>query len=570
MMRYRVITFYLGEAHLSAYNLISMLEGNKDTPSETVGTTTNNHDTDSIASVITNKEFAFPSRVREIMESQGAGHMIEITEARKSNDLHTHQIQGYVVYFIKFGPIAVKRRYSEFETLRTCLIKEFPTMIIPPIPEKQSLRSNIAITTSNSLGLAASSLSGNGSDHHTIEGESNDGLVKKHNETDPMTNLIEYRKRMLAAFLNRCLKNERISKCKFFLHFLDPEINFLDYVNNKDNAFLYKTSIYQLSPLKPLENLENQLYITMPVPSLSDSHLFKELSEEEQFQKFMSFETKFLKYELVLNNISKINKRLIRHFNELSIELSELGSNFNQLSLIQNSNYIEHIGKLFEQHTILLSNLTNFVNVGFLDKLIELKHFSVTAKELMEFNRKKIIQYKMIEKDLYHTRSRYKRYEAEEIRIRKIDMKTENALTKNTLKGDSPDTEEYFEPPITDEELQTALFSKTSKKTVYGKIPGVGKLNSMILKYVNDPNPDETRRTKFYNLKLRLFQLERQYQLSQSDLVQINERVMTELESFHRWFKNELVAVCVVYNTFLRDYFAKSKEPWCEIQNEGK
>lgn len=546
-----------------------MMEADKDTPNGDHGITSTHHDADSMASLITNKEFAFPSRVREIMESQGAGHTIEITDACKSNDLHTHQIQGYVVYFIKFGPISVKRRYSEFETLRTCLIKEFPMMIIPPIPEKQSLRSNIAITTSNSLGLAASSLSVSGSDHHSIENENSDGLIKKH-ETDPMTNLIEYRKRMLAAFLNRCLKNDKISKCKFFLHFLDPEINFLDFVNNKDNSVLYKTSIYQLSPLKPLENLENQLYITMPIPSLSDSHLFKELTEEEQFQKFMSFETKFLKYELVLNNISKVNKRLIRHMNELSVELSELGSNFNQLSLIQNSDYIEHIGKLFEQHTILLSNLTNFVNVGFLDKLIELKHFSATAKELMEFNRKKIIQFKIIEKDLYHTRSRYKRYEAEEIRIRKIDMKTENALTKNSTKGDSPDTEEYFEPPITDEELQTALFSKTSKKTVYGKIPGVGKLNNMILKYVNDPNPDETRRTKFYNLKLRLFQLERQYQLSQSDLVQINENVMVELESFHNWFKKELVAVCVVYNTFLQDYFAKSREPWCEIQNEGK
>lgn len=530
----------------------------------------NTQDTESMASVITNKEFSYPSRVKETMESQGAGLEVQITNACKSNDLHTHQIQGYVVYFIKFGPISVKRRYSEFESLRICLIKEFPTMIIPPIPEKPSLRSNIAITTSNSLGLATSSLSGNGTETCGIDNDTSESNSSKKDSSDPMINLVEYRKRMLAAFLNRCLKIEEISKCKFFLHFLDPEINFLDYIHNKENSVLYKTSIYQLSPIKPLENLENQLYLTMPIPSLSDSHLAKELTEEEQFQKFISFENKFLKYEMVLNNISRVNKRLIKHFNELSMELSELGSCYNQLSLLQNSNFIQHIGKLFEQHTILLTSLTGFVNIEFLDKLIELKHFSTTAKELMEFNRKKIIQFKMIEKDLYHTRSRYKRYETEEIRIRKIEMKTENALhngENGNSASDTPDSDEYFEPPITDEELQTALFSKTSKKSVYGKIPGVGKLNNMILKYVSDPNPDETRRTKFYNLKLKLFQLERQYQLSQSDLVQINESVMRELESFHDWFKNELVSISAIYHTFLRDYSAKSKEPWTEIQN---
>lgn len=565
------------------------------TDTETTSTTTNTlNDTESMASVITNKEFSYPSRIKEIMESQGAGLEVEILDACKSNDLHTHQIQGYVVYFIKFGPISVKRRYSEFESLRICLIKEFPTLIIPPIPEKQSLRSNIAITTSNSLGLTTSTLINNRSDnnpssnsnhnnnnthinnnhHHSIERDSNNGSKKNNiNDNDPMTNLVEYRKRMLAAFMNRCLKIEKIAKCNFFLYFLDPEINFLDYINNKENSILYKTSIYQLSPLNPIDNLENQLYLTMPIPSLSDFHLFKELSEEVQFQKFLNFETKFLRYEVSLNNISKVNKRLIKHFNELSIELSELGSNFNQLSLLQNSNYIEHIGKLFEQHTLLLNSLTGFINIGFLDKLIELKHFSTTAKELMEFNRKKIIQFKMIEKDLYNTRSKYKRYEAEEIRIRKIDVKMNSALRRsngNNINRDSPDTEEYFEPPITDEELQTALFSKTTKKTMYGKIPGVGKLNNIFLKYVTDPNPDETRRTKFYNLKLRLFQLERQYQISESDLIKVNTSVMSELESFHLWFKQELVSVCMVYNTFLRDYTGKSQEPWCEVQSEHR
>jgi hypothetical protein len=525
----------------------------------TTETTIPDENIDSIASVITKKELNYPGRIKEIIDGQDAGLEVQITDACKSTDSHSHQLQGFVVYFIQFGPIAVKRRYSEFESLRLLLIKEFPTLIIPPIPEKQSLKSNIVLTTST--------ISNNLTDHNNgIDNDKTDSLLIRNNESDPMLNLVEYRKRMLAAFLNKCLKIKKIANSRFFLHFLDPEINFQDYINDKENSLFCKTSIFQLSPFDPIKNLENQLYLTLPIPSSSDSHLFKELSEEEQFQKFVSFEMKFLKYELVLNNISKINKRLIRHINELSTELSELGSNFNQLSLIQDSNSIEHIGKLFERHTILLLSLSNSINVGFLDKLIELKHFSTTCKELMEYNRKKILQFKLIEKELYNTRSRYKRYETEEIRIRKIDQKMDKALNHsyNDTNGASPDTDEYFEPPITDEELQTALYSKSFNKTVYGKIPGVSKLNNMILKYVNDPNPDETRRNKFYNLKLRLFQLEKQYQISQHDLDFINKDVMIQLNEFHQWFKTELSVVSTAYNLFLSDYFGKSIEPWLE------
>ncbi|GMM43698.1 Atg20 protein [Pichia kluyveri] len=577
-----------------------------------IDTIADNHNTNgfcSEVSLVTKKELNHSNnRIADIIKEGGDDLVIEITEASKSNDVHGHNLQGFIVYFIKFGIISVKRRYSEFESLRTCLIKQFPTLIIPPIPEKQSLKSNIAFTTSNSLGFATSTFSNNISDHNKNETHSSNGLSSnsidsehkddgflRRYESDPIINLVDYRKRMLSEFLNKCMKIKLLVKSKFFLHFLDPEINFMDYVNDNENHTFYKTSIFQLSPIDPLNNLENQLYLTLPIPLSSDSHLFKELADEEQFQKFVSFETKFIKYEMVLNNITKINKRILKNISSLSNDLSDLGSMYNQLSLLQDSNKIEQIGKLFERHTILLSSLGNSINVGFLDKLIELKNFSTTCKELMEYNRKKIIQFKLIEKELYNTRSRYKRYETEEIRIRKIDQKTENALHKsqngrnngvtneinnnnsnknNENENDSDESrstrnsDEFSEPPITDEELQSALYSKSCKKTMYGKIPGVNKLNNIILKYVNDPNPDETRRTKFYNLKIRMFQLEKQEQILRNDLKIINRDVMVELESFHVWFKSELSSVTTKYGTFLTEYFGQSLDPWLEIQKD--
>lgn len=505
------------------------------------------------------------SRIATIMENRDSNLQIKIIDAGKFSDSHSHQLKNYVVYLIQLGTVTVKRRYSEFEALRKCLKKEFPTLIIPPIPEKQSLKSNIAFTTTNSFGFASSALSN--TEHNNsvvVPNKSSDGT--RPSDSIPMANLVEYRKRMLAAFLNKIFKVERLAESRFFLNFLDPEVNFLDYVTNKENNPLYRTSIYRLSPSRPLENLENQLYLTLPIPSSADSHLFKELSEEEQFQKFVSFEAKFIKYELVLSNISKLNKHLMKHIGELSEEISDLGSSFSQLSLIQDSTYIENIGRLFERHKLLLSALNSSINIGFMDKLMELKHFSITCKGLMEYNRKKIIQYKLIEKDLYNTRSRYKRYEVEEIRIRKIDQKMENVLHKGD--GGNHENDEIVDPPITDEELQTALYSKSYNKPIYGKIPGVSKLNNIILKYVSDPNPDETRRTKFYNLKLRLFQLERQYQITQQDLGLINSAVMSELEVFHNWFKEELRKLVLAYNKFFKEYFMKSRDSWIETNSD--
>lgn len=46
--------------------------------------------------------------------------------------------------------IIVKRRFSEFKSLRDNLLKLFPTLIVPPIPEKHSLFSYLINSINNS------------------------------------------------------------------------------------------------------------------------------------------------------------------------------------------------------------------------------------------------------------------------------------------------------------------------------------------------------------------------------------------------------------------------------------
>ncbi|CAG8721369.1 1641_t:CDS:2, partial [Cetraspora pellucida] len=61
---------------------------------------------------------------------------IQITSAQKTTD---NNGSSFITYTIKAGDQEVRRRYSEFESLRKSLMRLYPTLIVPPIPEKHSI-----------------------------------------------------------------------------------------------------------------------------------------------------------------------------------------------------------------------------------------------------------------------------------------------------------------------------------------------------------------------------------------------------------------------------------------------
>lgn len=77
----------------------------------------------------------YSSRIEQILCTDPNTN-ITIVEAGKSREGSS---RGYIAYTIKIKDITVRRRYSEFESLRNTLVKLFPTLIIPPIPEKHSM-----------------------------------------------------------------------------------------------------------------------------------------------------------------------------------------------------------------------------------------------------------------------------------------------------------------------------------------------------------------------------------------------------------------------------------------------
>ena len=86
-----------------------------------------------------------------------------------------------------------RHRYSEFESLRTHLVKLYPTLIIPPIPSK------------NTIG-----------DYAVKQSKAKEDAV-----------LIARRKRMLQTFLNRIARHPILSNERIFHRFLDGEVSWV-------------------------------------------------------------------------------------------------------------------------------------------------------------------------------------------------------------------------------------------------------------------------------------------------------------------------------------------------------
>lgn len=89
----------------------------------------------------------------------------------------------------------MRRRYSEFASLRQTLVNLHPTLVIPPIPEKHSVADYAAKPT----------------------------------KAKEDTAIIELRKRMLAVFLNRCRKMKEVREDGVWWRFLDPNVSWVSH-----------------------------------------------------------------------------------------------------------------------------------------------------------------------------------------------------------------------------------------------------------------------------------------------------------------------------------------------------
>ncbi len=107
----------------------------------------------------------------------------------------------------------MRRRYSDFASLRQTLVNLHPTLVIPPIPEKHSMAD----------------------------------YASKPTRAKEDQGIIDLRRRMLAVFLNRCRKMQMVRQDDVFWRFLDPNASWVSGPFLRTHVVLYQKRA--LSPM---------------------------------------------------------------------------------------------------------------------------------------------------------------------------------------------------------------------------------------------------------------------------------------------------------------------------------
>ena len=123
---------------------------------------------------------------------EGGGSYIAYTIRTGVSSLKSIHVQP-APFLQKPQDFEVRRRYSDFYSLRQTLVDLHPTLVVPPIPEKHSVADYAAKPTK-----------------------------AKEDEA-----IIDHRKRMLSSFLNRCRRSSEIREDGIFWRFLDPHASWV-------------------------------------------------------------------------------------------------------------------------------------------------------------------------------------------------------------------------------------------------------------------------------------------------------------------------------------------------------
>lgn len=305
--------------------------------------------------------------------------------------------------------IIVKRRYSEFKSLRDNLVKLFPTLVIPPIPEKHSLLTYLI----NSIDSARE------------------------------TNVIELRKRYFRNFLQDVIfdSTPKLRNCPLLHKFLDPNYESCwETAINEPPVSLIPSNLLLANPNDTTD--QNGLYLLLPsvtgfdtdspdnlsglkklnediLKLHSDIQLYdlkennrQEITENEAvFSEIpidlINFEINFHQNIKVLHDVQKLNSRSVKNFKILIGSLIELGGNLNNFSLQIHdastdrdkslSSVIEKFGSAVDS-TFL--NYEHFL----LDKIIpewddpvnRFVQYYLSALQLVKYYKYKLIQFKLI------------------------------------------------------------------------------------------------------------------------------------------------------------------------------
>ncbi|KAJ5195453.1 Sorting nexin-41 [Penicillium cinerascens] len=553
------------------------------------------------------RKSVYDSRIEQILY-ENPEMAILITDAGKN-----HEGGGsFIVYTIRTGDLEVRRRYSEFASLRQTLVNLHPTLIVPPIPEKHSMADYAAKPT----------------------------------KAKEDTAIIELRKRMLSVFLNRCRRMKEIREDGVWWRFLDPNVSWSEVLHSHPASSIPKNNL-KAPPLDPAN--PTQAHGWLPVPSSSaklktgggsggtisgtasaptspgentdgpapsgpgpavlgrfppDS---RKLSEQELDPYFVNFEASTRELELLLQgNIEKVNRRTLAHLSSLSADLMELGARYNGFSLSEQSPTvaaaIERIGQAADTSYIETEELSNALSASFAEPMRESAQFASVVRGVLRYRVLKRVQEDMTRDELARKKSLLDSLERSELEAQRIEQylnrtspqtggtRPQRSLSASSAvssesgnaaeasanskfppthgeSGGSPSPSETLRHKKSDPTPSSSPAHRKSSSGTFVVNKIFGRINHAIHGFA-DVDPERTRRDQIGKTKESLIQLEQALEVSEKDVKDASAGVLHDLQRFQKDKEADLRRYMVAYARCHLDWARKNLETWTEAKDE--
>ncbi|KAK0645911.1 mRNA capping enzyme alpha subunit-like protein [Cercophora newfieldiana] len=529
------------------------------------------------------KPGGYDSRVEQMLY-ENPELPILITDAGKSSESGGR----YIVYTIKTGELIVRRRYSEFASLREALTRLHPTLIIPPIPEKHTMADYAANPTN----------------------------AKQDQQ------IIDLRKRMLAVFLNRCRRMEQVRTDGVWWRFLDPNSSWSEVLQSHPVASIPK-SIMKAPPLDPANPTPGHLYLPVPAGSArlrsgqgnqgrsenagSGGQVFARfppesstLSEQELDPYFAAFEASIKELEsLLVGPMEKVNRRTLSHLSSLASDLSELGARYNAFALSEPAPSlapaIERIGQAADSSYIATEELSSSLGASFAEPMRENAQFAGVVRTVLRYRVLKRVQQEMTADDLYRKRALLEDLERSEAETRRLDQylsssqqiqpprrstSSRDAPNQHRRDGSGEDTASIDSDfPPTHGDFSSAPSAKIGtperSNASHRKVPSGNSITNKIfgpirhaVQGVVDVDPERTRRDTISKTRESIEQLEQAQVAAAQDVKDASASVLKDLKRFQREKEDDLKRYMLAYAKSQIEWAKKNKETWEEARLE--
>ncbi|KAM0346856.1 hypothetical protein ACHAPU_005196 [Fusarium lateritium] len=528
------------------------------------------------------KPGGYDSRIEQILYENPELSII-ITDAGKSIESGGR----YIVYTIKTGDLEVRRRYSEFASLRDALTRLHPTLIVPPIPEKHTMADYAASPTN----------------------------AKQDQQ------IIDLRKRMLAVFLNRCRRMDEIRTDGVWWRFLDPNASWSEVLHSHPVASIPK-SILKAPPLNPANPSPAHNYLPIPAASAklktvagtnhdhssghiqAGPHAFgrfppegHNLGEQELDPYFISYESSIKELEQLLTGpMEKVNRRTLSHLSSLAADLCELGSVYNAFAVSEQAPSlgpaIERIGQAADLSYIATEELSGSLGASFAEPMREHAQFAGVVRSVLKYRVLKRVQQDLTTEELNKKRALLDQLEQSEAEARRIEnyLSSSQQISpppKRSTSLKEPSSHQRREGSQEDTESIDSDFASHTPSASQGlperstsapshkKMPSGNSITNKIfgpirhaVQGVVDVDPERTRRDLIGKTRESIGQLEQAQVISERDVREASASVLKDMKRFQKDKEDDLRRYMLAYAQSQIEWAKKSKQQWEEARAE--